>query len=1614
MFNLLSKGMTGKRVLNDTGALVLGILILLCGNVFPSENPVTIIENTESVIRFKAAFPNPDINSVTQGERSGSQVTVPGYPDFVLAGKYRLPYYPLMLNMEGTGATVTIEKVETQTLSVTGLLSYNGDVALGAEKPVQEKPVVFTPRQTVELRQLGSYSGNPLWSANIYPYIYHPENHQLEYVTELVARIDLPSSKGGTLKTAAEKKELDDLGVTAQSIRKPTTAVRLSKPSAEPIEKWKVLVNQDGLYHVTGEMLRDAGIDLGAVNIKNLRLTANGRNTAIYVQGWKDDQFDADDYFEFWGEANRYHRSKDDTHDIYTDPFTSTNVYWLSWDGEKGLWMGEEDAQVSMSGNAQYVSPISFMDTVHVESDSYYERFNSIAYDQERDHWFYDSGIRSGQKREYEFTLWDPDPNLQSNQTLQCRTFMSGRTMSDTLPHSAKLYINSSYLYDYSWWGQNLVDMQLPDGNELSGLDLKNGVNVLSILNTNNLQDFDYILFNWMNLVYPRLYRAHEGLLKFSLPADFSYNTFLFRIDGFTNQHIDIYKIGYNKMLGVKVEKYEDDDENTLYKASFQDVVSSADTRYVAVTPEAKLSPLDIVQDEPTQLTAPQVSADYVLISHPRFMDLPELDELLELRQSQGLQTLKVDVTDIYDEFNYGKPSDQAIKDFLTYAWQNWTEHPLKYVLFVGDGCYVRYSSEADTLDLVPVHMRQTHDFGAAASDYWYALLDGDDEISDIMVGRIPARQPEQVANAVRKIIDFETSTLTGDWRNRVLYIGGNDIVFRRQGLSLSAESPLNYDTNLLFTFRDQSMNPDPFFGGTLDLLDYFNQGCSFMTFHGHGGGAIWADNGLLRIEDAEQIYSQGRLPFIFSMTCFTGSFESPSQESLADALLFTENEGVVAMLGASGYGWTYNDYYLEAELVSYLYEHPDQTIGEIIRAGKIHYYYKYFDELQSLTEINQYHLLGDPATRLKLPNQVVPVTPSTRIVQQGQILSFSAELPFTSGSGRFDLVDSLRKRVDYRNFVFNNGTISSQFTIGPELTSQSASVRMYATNSLGTEQVNGGFKITLSDILFDSTQVTLSAQDSACFYLQVHTLDEIDNIISICNRDTVKMQSIGNDWYKSERCTKINSLSGNLYYRFVVNTNSGKSYSSTTYSYSMGEKPDLLPDYTSPALTGSSQVFFTCRVFNYGGMDASRVPVMLSCQLDSNWTVAGYDTIDVAAMTYTEVKIPVSLPPGEFICKIQIDPDKLYKETNTANNVFTFNLSVGLFNFIPGSGINLGTTVPDTLHWDDQFSLYAPKDMFNHTQVVSIEKQEEFEIYEQPDFNPVDSLAAYQIDFVGLVDQNPVPALVSFDLPDSVISYIDSLGLDVDIYRYSPVVKKWMRMYGSRQGGHLSATLSESGRVTVLTTGDTQTPTVQVSIDGQPYARDKYISPEPRFAFIMQDANGLDVKSIEVILNGVAQEQQDLAIPDTVMNANQVVAKLTPDLETGSHTMQIKCRDCNGNLYTSEEMTFKTSGEFSIRMLGNYPNPFKEETLFAYMFTIPVEQVTLKIYTASGRMIRDLDPFQFSEDPNPLSADYHEVLWDGLDMNGNVIANGVYFYKLSVTANGETKKITGKMAKLY
>lgn len=81
-----------------------------------------------------------------------------------------------------------------------------------------------------------------------------------------------------------------------------------------------------------------------------------------------------------------------------------------------------------------------------------------------------------------------------------------------------------------------------------------------------------------------------------------------------------------------------------------------------------------------------------------------------------------------------------------------------------------------------------------------------------------------------------------------------------------------------------------------------------------------------------------------------------------------------------------------------------------------------------------------------------------------------------------------------------------------------------------------------------------------------------------------------------------------------------------------------------------------------------------------------------------------------------------------------------------------------------------------------------------------------------------------------------------------------------------------------------------------------------------------------------------------------------------------------------------------------NYPNPFNPTTTIE--FALPrASHVSIELYDILGRSVRTLVDQQ-------MSAGEHRVMFDGRSSSGNMLATGIYFYRMSTESFATTRKM--------
>jgi len=96
------------------------------------------------------------------------------------------------------------------------------------------------------------------------------------------------------------------------------------------------------------------------------------------------------------------------------------------------------------------------------------------------------------------------------------------------------------------------------------------------------------------------------------------------------------------------------------------------------------------------------------------------------------------------------------------------------------------------------------------------------------------------------------------------------------------------------------------------------------------------------------------------------------------------------------------------------------------------------------------------------------------------------------------------------------------------------------------------------------------------------------------------------------------------------------------------------------------------------------------------------------------------------------------------------------------------------------------------------------------------------------------------------------------------------------------------------------------------------------------------------------------------------------------------------------DDGTFHVPGMFTLNQ--NFPNPFNPETVISLSLDKPGD-VTLSVYDILGRTVTTLYH-------GYLPTGQHQFRWNGTDGNGQGVASGVYFYRLSSDQISLTRKM--------
>ncbi len=185
-------------------------------------------------------------------------------------------------------------------------------------------------------------------------------------------------------------------------------------------------------------------------------------------------------------------------------------------------------------------------------------------------------------------------------------------------------------------------------------------------------------------------------------------------------------------------------------------------------------------------------------------------------------------------------------------------------------------------------------------------------------------------------------------------------------------------------------------------------------------------------------------------------------------------------------------------------------------------------------------------------------------------------------------------------------------------------------------------------------------------------------------------------------------------------------------------------------------------------------------------------------------------------------------------------------------------------------------------------------------------------------------------------------------------------------------------------------------------------VSPTANLSLMLVSPAPLDPQTeITMTVNGVAQAFTAVAAPGDASGREWILSWTHPAYAKDDYVVETVVRGA-ANLTRRFKVSTAT-GDLRISNLFAFPNPFDNDgTTFTYQLlgSDPAD-VRVTVMTITGRRI-------WSQDLKGLAPGYHQLPWNGSDAEGDELANGVYFYRLSATStSGRHADQLGRLVKL-
>lgn len=775
---------------------------------------------------------------------------------------------------------------------------------------------------------------------------------------------------------------------------------------------WQIKVDKEGLYRLDYAYIAANAPGLLSQDPRRWRMSVQGIEIPIRVDGESDGVFQSGDALVFYGQpvgdVDLFETSFWQ-HGDYTD----TNIYRIDL-ADNPLRL--QDRAGTRAPTGSYALTPSFRFTVHHEINN---RFTGIVPAEGVDHWYIEPLLSANGSPVYMDQMVSTPDHAGGSVNLRVRLLGTDYTKNY---HRTRIEVDGTVRDTQDWDGHRefthgatsgpvaftpatpfaattKVTVRLPLGRTVNGSAITK----------------DECRVNWIELDYDRLFRAAGDVLIWDAANsnqeihldNFSASPEIWDLSDTVVSTANQTIARPSRVQGVTwtggQARFEFDGDATLAGRRF---IAAATTAFLvpatgALRQDLAPSTLDSGMGESLKSTSHQ--ADWVVVGYRDFLTGPRLQDLVIHRQSQGYLTAVIDIQDIFDEFTFGIEDPQALRDFMAYAVSNWNRAP-SFLLLIGDATrdYKNYYGHSASRQFMLTSMWDlpvNSQFGYYPSDTWFTAVVGTDPLPDVMVGRIPAHTLAEAEAAFQKTLNYETNTAWSPWKGRTCMVseyekdpGGNQVFYRPHDEIysewFSGQGPQTATKAYELLLDEDCQGSGTPANNRIDAC--LNDGAVLVTFVGHGQYKGWGKTcslfdvtfpGSSEANDLDDLVTTDALSFHVHANCITGHFPADTTVgnpndtwySFLEAWMIAAGKAAVGGLAPSHL--TYVD-----ELDSIL----DPVYGGIFGKNKQRLVYQFDSRLRQnyyssndFAGVRSFILFGDPALKLAAPAPAPPGAPS-------------------------------------------------------------------------------------------------------------------------------------------------------------------------------------------------------------------------------------------------------------------------------------------------------------------------------------------------------------------------------------------------------------------------------------------------------------------------------------------------------------------------------------------------------------------------------------------------------------------------------------------------------------